>query len=94
MRPEHDEFLRSCEEKGEEEVKRILARGGWNERRSKWAEAWLAGLDDTREARRARENLQIAASARTAAWIAAIAAIIANVLAVVALIFSYLAWAP
>lgn len=91
MTDEHAEFLRSLDERGETEVRRTLARGSWNERRTKWAQAWLDELDDTRSARSNAESLKIARSAKNAAWAAAIAAAIANVIAIVAIIVSVLA---
>ena len=90
---EYADFLKSLDAKGEEEVRRTLARNGWNEGRAGWAQSWLASLDNTREERRNSDNLRIASSAKTAAWVAAIAAIVANVIAVAAVVISYFAWA-
>ncbi|TAL37379.1 MAG: hypothetical protein EPN98_03590 [Phenylobacterium sp.] len=92
MADEHDGFLKSLDEMGEEQVKRILARGAWNERRTKWAQGWLDALNDTRSERSNRESLAIARSAKNAAWAAAIAAIIAIPIAIGAIVISYLAW--
>ena len=92
MSDEHAEFLRSLDERGETEVRRTLARGSWNERRSKWAQGWLDELDDTRSERSERESLSIARSAKNAAWAAAIAAMIAIPIAIAAAVISYLAW--
>lgn len=93
MADEHDQFMTSLDGMGEEQVKRILARGAWNERRTKWAQAWLEALNDTRSERSNRESLAIARSAKNAAWaaaIAAIAAMIAIPIAIVTIVISVL----
>lgn len=84
-------FYKDLDTRGEAEVRRILARKGWNERRAALANHWLSELDNSREARLARENLDHARSAKNAAWTAAIAAIIANVIAIAAIVISFLA---
>lgn len=89
---EHDEFLTSLDEMGEEQVKRVLARGAWNQRRTRWAQGWLEAVNDTRSERSNRESLTIARSAKNAAWAAAIAAMIAIPIAIGAMCISYLAW--
>ncbi|UTP38988.1 hypothetical protein M9M90_17450 [Phenylobacterium sp. LH3H17] len=86
-----DEFKKSLDERGEQQVRRILERGAFNPQRTRIAEAWLDELEDTRHARSMRESLQIAKSANAAAWTAAIAAIIAIPIAIVAIVISYLA---
>lgn len=78
---EETDFLKSLDEMGEQQVRRVLARGGWNTRRTKIAEGWLQELDDSRSERSNREALRIARSAKNAAWIAAIAAIAAVIMA-------------
>ena len=78
-----DEFLKTLDEMGEQQVRRVLARGAWNSQRTKAAEGWLEELGNTRQERQSRESLQIAKSANRAAWIAAIAAIIAVIMAAV-----------
>jgi hypothetical protein len=90
--PEQDEFLKSLDEMGEQQVRRILSRGAWNQRRTKWAEGWLAELGDSRSERSQRESLTIARSAKNAAWAAAIAAMIAIPIAIGAMAISYFAW--
>lgn len=91
--PDH-EFFRGLDAKGEAEVRRILARKGWNPRRTALANHWLSELDNSREALLARENLDHARSAKNAAWTAAIAAVIANVIAIAAIVIAYLASRP
>jgi len=86
-----DEFKRSLDETGEQQVRRILARGAFNPQRTRVAEAWLEELNDTRESRSMRESLAIAKSAKNAAWAAAIAAIIAIPIAIVSIVISLLA---
>ena len=89
---EHDDFLRSLDEMGEEQAKRILSRGAWNPRRTAWAQGWLESLNDARSERSNRDSLAIARSAKNAAWAAAIAAIIAIPIAIGAMVISYLSW--
>lgn len=64
-----EDFRRSLDQMGEEQVKRILARGAYNEQRTRVAEMWLADQDDTKAARQARSSIRWAMSAAIAGWI-------------------------
>lgn len=85
-----DEFKKTLDEMGEQQVRRILARGAFNTQRTRVAESWLEELSDTRSERSQRESLDIARSAKNAAWAAAIAAIIAVPIAITSIVISVL----
>lgn len=74
---ERDAFTDSLIDMGEHKVRATLARGAWNTRRTAVAEEWLRSLENTREEQRARESLNVAKSARTAAWLAVVLALVA-----------------
>lgn len=79
------EFYQSCDERGEQGVRNILARNGWNERRTAWALAWLEEQKNSTEAVRHREAVSPAQSAARAAWASVIVAALALIVSAVAL---------
>lgn len=79
-------FYASCDQRGEQEVRNILARKGWNERRTAWAEAWLKEQETSVENTRHRDTLSTNKSAATAAWVSASAAVLALIVSIVALV--------
>lgn len=73
------------EELGEAAVRQKLATNEWGLKRKEAAREWLA-LQESSERRVSNsDSLEIAKSAKTAAWVAAIAAIIANAIAILSL---------
>ena len=83
MTDEQIEFFRSLDQRGEVEVRRILASNGWNERRTAWAHAWLAEQDQSRTATQHRQSLEQSRSSARAAWagvwIAALALMVSGI---------------
>ena len=89
MDQEQNEFYASCDKRGEQEVRNILNRKGWNERRTAWAHAWLKEQEASVENRRHRDTLSTNRSAATAAWVSAAAAVLALIVSIVALIRTF-----
>lgn len=95
-----DSFRAELEASGEDEVRTMLALGRYGSGRGKdkYVQHWLAEKDQEREASSKADSLEIARSAKDAAWIAADAARDAaraannaNVIATLALIAAVIA---
>jgi len=84
-------FRQHLDSMNPDDVKRNIANGIWNAQKVAVAEFWLADLDDARIERSNRESLEIARSAKNAAWAAAIAAMVAIPIAIVSIVISVLA---
>lgn len=89
MDQEQIDFYASCDKRGEQEVRNILARRAWNERRTQWAQAWLKEQEASIENTRHKDTLSTNRSAATAAWVSATAAVLALVVSIVALIRTF-----
>jgi len=83
------DVARRCEKLGEKEVRKKVAAGFFTDEWRPHAERWLANLDHTREISSQSESVDIARSAKKAAWIAAIAAIIAAIAAISSVVISF-----
>lgn len=73
-----DEFLRQLDELGEAEVEIRIAQRVYGNRRKALAEQWLANQERSRNESSQAEQIEIARSAKDAAWEAARAARDAN----------------
>ena len=79
-------FRSELDQKGEQEVRNILARDGWNEWRTAAAKAWLAEQENSIANTRYREMLDANQSAGRAAWVSAVAAVLALAVSLIALL--------
>ena len=68
------EVSRRCREMGEESVRRAIAQGGGAPEWIAFAKEWLAQFDHERKLTSQADSLEIATSAKDAAWVAADAA--------------------
>ena len=85
------EVSRRCREMGEESVRRAVAQGGGTPEWIAFAKEWLAQFDHDRKVASQAESLEIATSAKNAAWEAARAAQSANTIATLALVAAVIA---
>jgi hypothetical protein len=92
------EVAYECRKMGEEKVRLHVSQGGGTPEWLAFAKEWLAGLDHERNVASQSESLEIAKSAKDAAWMAADAARdaareakTANIIATVALIAAVIA---
>lgn len=85
------EVSRRCREMGEEKVRRAIAQGGGTPEWIAFAKEWLAQFDHERKLSSQAESLEIATSAKDAAWEAARAAKNANTIATLALAVAVIA---
>ena len=76
---------------GEEKVRRAIAQGGGTPEWIAFAKEWLAQFDHERKLSSQAESLEIATSAKDAAWEAARAAKNANTIATLALAVAVIA---
>lgn len=85
------EVSRRCREMGEEKVRWTIAQGGGTPEWIAFAKEWLAQFDHERKLSSQAESLEIATSAKDAAWEAARAAKNANTIATLALVAAVIA---
>jgi hypothetical protein len=93
--PDDPVIIAKMEEYGEQQMRLLMASGGWPTQLNPVALRWLSKKEQ--ESRRLNEasqasQMRTALSAQKAAWIAAIAAIAAAVTAIIGTIITYLAW--
>ena len=85
------EVSRRCQEMGEEKVRQTVAQGGGRPEWIAHAKEWLAQFDHERKLASQAESLEIATSAKDAAWEAARTAKTANIIATLALVAAMIA---
>lgn len=96
MAVDKKDFYNDLEQSGEDYVRESLRLGRYQGRKAQLAQLWLEGREKTRLANDIetskeanRDQIDIARSAKNAAWVAAIAAIMAVIAAIISLYLNF-----